>query len=119
MYAVRNWLLKMILCRLLSIHSKEPGANVCSRCSHVLNPNMYKCYRVTLQDGSEIDVKAINDVQAVRVVMFGYKDAKLMTKDANAGKRERAIKVWSDKIVLKSIGLQPLLLALALSKVTK
>lgn len=98
MYEFRNWLLKTLLCRLLSVHAKEPGANVCSRCGYILNPNMYKHYKVTLMDGTEVDVTAVNKAQAVKAVTLGYQDAMLMTKDANAGTRDETIKIHPENI---------------------
>lgn len=60
---------------------------------------MWKDYLVTLRDGQEYKVKAVNKFHAGTVVVYWYQEGQKMVVDASTGKTNaRLVKVHRDKI---------------------
>lgn len=62
---------KMIFCPLGKHIDQRENANFCSACGHQLNPSAHSDYLVTLSDGTQLTVNAINIKHAKSLVVYG------------------------------------------------
>ena len=95
--------LRRAFCCPLGFHGPKIGpdgspANVCSwGCGLVYNPDMWKKYLVTLKDGDQYEVSAINEFHAGSVVVYGLqgKDAQV---DGVTGQSLHGVKLHRENI---------------------
>lgn len=80
-------------------------ANVCCwGCGFTFNKQMWKDYIVTLRDGQEHQVKAVNEFHAGTVVMYGYQEGQRLVIDGHTGKSiSGSVKVHRDNIATVSL----------------
>lgn len=69
---------------------KNTDANFCVACGHMLRPDAYNKYQVTMSDGSKRIVDAINEKHAVSIVKFGTTDLEV---DRYTGRPLNKVKV--------------------------
>lgn len=97
--------LRRKLCCSIGFHGSKSGAdgtpaNVCCwGCGLIFNKQMWKDYIVTLRDGQEYRVKAVNEFHAGTAVMYGYKDGQRLVIDGHTGKSKGgSVKVHRENI---------------------
>ncbi|USD59081.1 hypothetical protein J4N45_11115 [Vibrio sp. SCSIO 43140] len=69
--SIKVWLWKRFRCRKGWHWDDEGTANFCAACGKLLKPEAYSDYLVTLLDGTEKTVRAINHKHASSLVIYG------------------------------------------------
>ncbi len=91
---IKVWFWKVINCPIRKHWDEGGSANFCGACGKQINPDAFSDYLVTLHDGTEKTVTAVNTTHAKSLAIYGDK----LSFDGRTGKPMRDHVVHPDNV---------------------